>query len=295
MDLGNAFVSCVSNTRTDSYLISGGRAAPLIVVLTVVKSGYIESGANMSLRDYSDTRWRALQILLVQRNVHRDFADAAFQSTKNRRLSMVLIKDKHMLSWLSKASLLHQVHQNKLQPKKHQVFSLTYLEVTHKLKKSNKPQDCFYLSAAIVTTDYLIHYSNAASEKIETGEWYENCLGCQDDRHVLRSKDLFHNFPRSYRDLHFASMVTGFIQSRIFTVLHMIRMSERNFVIFFQNFNVFAVYRFKPPEQMKYSRALQKWQRTRNSLAHNLLKIKYGTNRDKWKRTGIRKGCFQNI
>lgn len=55
MDLRNAFASCVSNTGTDFYLTGGGLAVPFKVILTVVKTWYIESGAKMSLHDCSDT------------------------------------------------------------------------------------------------------------------------------------------------------------------------------------------------------------------------------------------------
>lgn len=59
---------------------------------TVVKSGYIEGGANISLREFIETAGNVCKRLRLQRNVQRLFADAAFGPTKTTRFSVASIK-----------------------------------------------------------------------------------------------------------------------------------------------------------------------------------------------------------
>lgn len=77
----NAIVACVLKIGKDLYFNNRSAALPSNLILTVVKSVFVEGGTNVCLRDYSELDRTSCKDMKFQINVRRVISDINFDPT----------------------------------------------------------------------------------------------------------------------------------------------------------------------------------------------------------------------
>lgn len=136
------------------------------VILTVVKSGFIDGGANVCLKNFSEIDGTIRKDKHFHNPFQRVYADNAFRPTSLKRFSVVLVECNYKLYWFAQVLFLLLIGTMGVNDKRQEFASVKYIEITPQLDKVDEVLSCIYLKwASDHETDHFYHFDSSQCDR----------------------------------------------------------------------------------------------------------------------------------